>query len=596
MKGKKLGIFALGVAAAVSFSVALVGCDKEGGSSAGNTISDETLADKFVAMFTFDDAAYDEDLMQIKVPAHDPYTGEVIEGLYAAYDSDEDVALPGSVTRNDSTTHDGGAPVYLTSINSETDPFFPGAVKETVNDDYTKTYSLEDKTVASGISFSFWYYRATADSSDWNAMITSEVTAGDIINYGNISWVGGSAYPSGGAIHGRAAYTDTSYPLAQAERALGQLRSSSEYTVYNAMAPEGADNENQYVAEMGNALTAQWLFMTVVVDEDAISFYRDGVLAYTYSGATFTGVAEIWENLYIDLLEPGLGMTFFGTENDVVDNLLIGKELTAEEVRALYEDVSATELTDNDVYLSSSLTVTVDSALETYTNSWWQTSVDYAQVELPTGDLNITYTADLYTDRSQVFYGPAFILFDKIANEGAGVQNTPAAGGVPMIYIRADNYAGMCANLSDADRAADAAAGALNVLPKEITFSKESDENTFKYTMAEEISYTKTDTTEGVTTNLHAVTPVKLVVNIVRTGNNWTVSYYSNSAEEANLLYRFTVQFSSTNELVLSIGGEGTYMENITVTNNTAGGAALTPTKTTSGYKTPVDLEGYTEV
>lgn len=598
MKGKKIGVAALGVAAIMSLSFGLFGCEKKG-SDGPSLVTDETLADKFVAMFTFEDDAYDEDLAQVKVPAVDPYTGEALENVYAAYDSlDETATNPGTAKRNGESLA-GSTSLYLTSINESS--FFPGSVEIGQDDQGNATYTLAGNN-DTGISFSFWYNSAEAANSDWDAMITSEFTAGDIINYGNLSWVGGSAYPSGGAVHGRAAYTDTSYAAAQEELALGQLRSSNAYTVYNAMCPElGSESDSEYIAEMGNSITDTWLYMTVVVTPTHIDFYRDGVLAYSYTSTNFAaGISAIYTNLYMDLLAPGLGMRFFGSGSDAkvfsVDELLVGKDLTAAEVEALYENVSGETLTEADTTLSSSVTTTVDQALNTYGGcQWYDTATAWAQAELPAGDLNFTWTADMYTDASQVWYGPTLIMFEKIEGQGVGVQNTPAAGGVSMVYIRSDNYAGMCANLSDADRADGFEAGVTDVTLKTIEFTTPSTPDVFRYTLADEVSYTKTDAEEGVTTNLHEATPVSLVVNVVRTGNTWTVTYYKDSVAEANVIWAFTFQYSATTPLIFNIGGEGVYMTDITITNNVSGGAALTVNKTTVGTATPVNLDGFTE-
>ena len=606
MNKKKFGWLAVGVAAVLSMSIGFAACtqdneeDPEPGpgpdtpSTSASVIKDEALADKFVAMFTFDDSAYDEMNAYVKVPAHDPYTGDANEELYATYVSADGAVLPGATQHNGTPSLDAGAILRLKSINPAADPFFPGEYEVGTNPDGTPSYSITDAEAAGGMSFSFWYYRPEATANDWNSMIKSETTKASIINWGNISYDGGSAYPSLGAVHGRAAYTDTSYAAAQEELALGQMRSSNAYTVYNAMCPEAAGTED-YVGEMGDALTATWMYMTVVMTDKEISFYRDGVLAYSYQN--IAGVTAIWESIYLDVLLPLDGVQMFGNASDVVDDVLIGKELTAEEVRALYEDVSGTELSDEDVNLSSSVVTTVQQAMNTYGGcQWYDTAVSWAQAELPTGDLNFTWTGKLYTDASQAWYGPTFILFEKIEGEGVGVQNTPPAGGVSMVYIRSDNYSGMCANLSDADRADGFEPATTDVNLKTIEFTTESTPEAFRYTLADKASYTKTDEADGLTTELYEVTPVSLVVNVVRTGNTWTVTYYKDAAEEANVIWAFTFQYSATTPLIFNIGGEGVYLTDLTITNNVAGGAALTLNKTTVGTATPVDLEGFTEV
>ena len=102
--------------------------------------------------------------------------------------------------------------------------------------------------------------------------------------------------------------------------------------------------------------------------------------------------------------------------------------------------------------------------------------------------------------------------------------------------------------------------------------------------------------TNGVK-DLCEVIAVKLIVNIVYVADThtYTVTYYRNTAEEDNIIYQFSVVFETGNDVVLCIGGEGTYMENIVIKNNT-GGSDLTLTKTTSGTKTAVNTDGYTPV
>lgn len=212
-----------------------------------------------------------------------------------------------------------------------------------------------------------------------------------------------------------------------------------------------------------------------------------------------------------------------------------------------------------------------NNPLYTYSNTWYSTGSDYAQTVLPSGDFDITYTADVYTASASNWHGPAFIMMG--GNLG---DNTPGDGGKPLVYVRCDNYDGNNKNISTEHGYT-------------ITYSKQAEMGAFKYTLGEQ-QYKNGDI------YLCEVTPLKLICNIKRTGGSYSVTYYKDSVSEENKIQAFTFTFTYSEQLIFSIGGEDTYMENIAITNNTVGGSDLTLTKTTSGTKTAVNTDGYTPV
>lgn len=376
MKSKKktFAFLSLFVALAMMCTLVLTACDKgkeddkdkdEGGTTevgeALALVTDDTLKDKFVALYTFEGETA---AVGGTVAAYDPYTGKAVSalnGVYTAAQTAEGVASK-DAAKSKTTLHEGSAFEIYTLGDTD---FFPGELVEETNDEGELTAQyIKD---GSGISYSFWYNGAS--QSDWNKIVAS--SAAPEVNYGNISFTGATAYPGMGAAVGRAAYTAESYKAAQdANLTASQLaKFSATYNVYNAMCGEGAAEitedmsiVDKAVATMGNEISNKWVYFTVVVEEDAISFYRNGILAYTYdanvSAIVGTGVKEIYTNLYMDIvasLGAGSGMKFFGEGTSSIDDLLIGKELTYDEVTALYENMSGATVADADKELVSNV-------------------------------------------------------------------------------------------------------------------------------------------------------------------------------------------------------------------------------------------------
>lgn len=376
MKSKKktFAFLSLLVALAMMCTLVLTACDKgkdddkdkdEGGTTevgeALALVTDDTLKDKFVALYTFEGETA---AVGGTVAAYDPYTGKAVSalnGVYTAAQTAEGVASK-DAAKSKTTLHEGSAFEIYTLGDID---FFPGELVEETDDEGELTAQyIKD---GSGISYSFWYNGAS--QSDWNKIVAS--SAAPEVNYGNISFTGNTAYPSMGAAVGRAAYTAESYKAAQdANLTASQLaKFSTTYNVYNAMCAEGAAEVtdemsivDKAVATMGNEISNKWVYFTVVVEEDAISFYRNGILAYTYdanvSAIVGTGVKEIYTNLYMDIvasLGAGSGMKFFGEGTSSIDDLLIGKELTYDEVTALYENMSGATVADADKELVSNV-------------------------------------------------------------------------------------------------------------------------------------------------------------------------------------------------------------------------------------------------
>ena len=376
MKIRKFSFLAIVMALLMAFSLVLVACDPKepekdpdeqnpggtttGGGEAMALVTDESLQDKFVAMYTFEE---DTVANGQAVKAYSPYTGEAtpdFDGTYVVAAASGTGAAAKDATKSKATLHEGSA-FQLDSLNAG--GAFPGELKEEqVGDSWVS--SVEG---GAGMSFSFWYYGAS--QSDWNRIVSCANGAAEA-NYGNISFTGGTSFPSAGAAVGRAAYTDESYEAAR-EAGLTQTeleKFSTTYNVYNAVCGEAAAEVtddmsivDKAVATVGNANTNNWFYITVVMEEDAISFYRNGILAYVYGvemgGTAADGIQEIWESIYLDIIAPyaGDGMKFFGEGGASIDDLLVGRELTYDEVTALYENISGETVEDADKEIVSNL-------------------------------------------------------------------------------------------------------------------------------------------------------------------------------------------------------------------------------------------------
>lgn len=554
-------------------------------------IEDEDLDGKFFMMYTFEDEAAISAVPAdgSTLAAIDPYTGEALTAKDGTYlSNDNSVALVSIPTAN------GGSKYVL---NTNNNGISLGGLTETESLDEvdTNTSLVVADGDHSGLSISFWAYNyetivGNSDSgvsADWNNLAT--VGGGLDILWGNVHRPADIYPTAGGTIVGRGAYTEASYAEAQAKLTTAQLGVHNDYTGWNAVAGnKGAtDEDGGLIDNIADAYLNTWRYITVNIDyTEGVSFYNNGRLVFNYTPNTFLTDWNTFYSRFIigmrsnfqEAVETIFVNMFNAHTNIYVDDVLVGTSLTAEQACALYEDLSGNTWDADDLTLGSDVVASTYIASETYSGAWYNAQ-SLAQTLLPTGDFNITYTADLYTARTNLWDGPEFCI---VQQDRTGL-NTPAAGGGMCIVISPNNNdQNLSSDILDADKNED---GSLK-----INFTTETTADTFKYTLDGEDLYTKTE--NGLTTVVRDATPVKLIVNIVREGNEWTVTYYQDEATADNILWAFTLQCSNTNQLVLNIGGDGCYMENIVI----SGADNLELTKTTSGTKTAGDFSDYTPV
>ena len=637
MKRKWLLIVSVMMALVLALSLCLVGCNKgddnnedgpgfddpvnpgdpedpvdptptPGTANAVALIEDESLEGKFFMMYTFEEseavsAAPGEDTV---LAAYDPYTGEAIPDYDGHYYSGGEALV--------SVPKANGGSKYVMNVNKNAiglGKVTSSDIKDTVD----STGLIVADGEHTGLSVSFWAYNyetlvgelsSTGGlQADWSNIMTNG--QGNKIAYGNIyvDTTLNSMYPGAATVVGRGAYTEDSYAEAQQALTTSQLGFHNDYTAWNAVAGNkgASDEDGGLIDTVAKAYLNNWRYITVNLDyEGGLSYYVNGRLAFNYPADAFTGnkYPEFYRNYVVGMLSDYASMgnfyvDMFNAEAGLyADDVLVGASLTAEEACNLYEDLSGTTYEADDLTLSGVNSATVNQSAYAYSSTWWQLNDSgvpaWSQITIPAGDFSLTYTADLYTAGSG-WNNLNFCLY-----EGAQRTTTPGTGdGQPaLVYITMNDY--RCVNMV-ADDVASTDSATKNQTPK-ITYTKEYTDGAFAVGLGDAL-YTKSEEVEGSTTvtNLCQDVAFDLVAVITKTGNTLTVAYYEGSAEAANLVYGFSMQFTTSSQLTLAIGGENTYLENITVTSITTSDST-TPTlsSTTSGARALVDTTGYTPV
>ena len=300
------------------------------------------------------------------------------------------------------------------------------------------------------------------------------------VTWGNITNIGAgniAVYPANHAYLGKGAYTETSYPLAQAALSTDQLSArpasvpTNTYYVYNAIngGRLEADNESvaPYVVEMLNDMAKTWRYVTINIDyEEGVSFYNNGLLVYRYApdaiDSTAGSTAYDWDRLYSEFIygvsegnREYCYLNMFNAESGIyVDDILVGASLTMDEVETLYEDLAGLDAGTVDNTLASTatgdkLTADAEAAADLLKKRWaaYDTAVTEAvgtgsAVEtIGTKDRNVAYADGFSKNTFKPTDGSAYEV--KIVAFGA------AAGGgnwyAPNIsvYSGEGNYLGV---------------------------------------------------------------------------------------------------------------------------------------------------------
>lgn len=421
MRSKKGRISAVFLALVLLFSFTLVmfaGCgDPEGegggeGSNAAKFVTDDSLSDKLLAMYTFEES---NPANGTALNAYDPYTGDAIPSANGKYETNQNtsslqtVALSG-LTQDDYTlTTDSTQAFNVTGTLS-----FDSALSEL----YAKDGN-GDPQFSNGVSVSFWVYNWDQDktvSSETAGTLAIDyaniASNGDLaITWGNLNDGGSVMYPDQETTVGRAAYTDKyitgsetkgSYYDAQAEFTTEQLakfdmgwaRSGGydtyDFTGWNVISGNVQDaDKDSTVDQISDYCYHTWRYVTISIQEDGVYFYMNGRLAYYYSADTYlAGTGEsgwitksepsnttsnfyryIWGLIGGEVEHPKLPgvmqdinadlkliFDMFGADAKAyVDDLIIGYALSATEVQALYQNLSGVTYAAADLTIGTSL-------------------------------------------------------------------------------------------------------------------------------------------------------------------------------------------------------------------------------------------------
>lgn len=421
MRSKKGRISAVFLALVLLFSFTLVmfaGCgDPEGegggeGSNAAKFVTDDSLSDKLLAMYTFEES---NPANGTALNAYDPYTGNAIPSANGKYETNQNTSSLQTVALSGLTQDDYTLTTNSTQAFNVTGTLsFDSALSEL----YAKDGN-GDPQFSNGVSVSFWVYNWDQDktvSSETAGTLAIDyaniASNGDLaITWGNLNDGGSVMYPDQETTVGRAAYTDKyitgsetegSYYDAQAEFTTEQLakfdmgwaRSGGydtyDFTGWNVISGNVQDaDKDSTVDQISEYCYHTWRYVTISIQEDGVYFYMNGRLAYYYSADTYlAGTGEsgwitksepsnttsnfyryIWGLIGGEVEHPKLPgvmqdinadlkliFDMFGADAKAyVDDLIIGYALEDSEVQALYQNLSGVTYAAADLTIGTSL-------------------------------------------------------------------------------------------------------------------------------------------------------------------------------------------------------------------------------------------------
>ena len=418
MRSKKGRISAVFLALVLLFSFTLVmfaGCGDEGDgdSNTAKLVTDDSLSDKLLAMYTFEES---NPSAGDALNAYDPFTGTAIASANGQYEVNEYVPSITTVAVNSLTQDDY---TLTTDSTRAFDVRTPLYLSGTMNELYERTTDSDGNSLPNfekGVSASFWVYNWDQDktvSSETEGTLAIDyaniVTNGRLtVTWGNLNDNGTVKYPDQDTTVGRAAYTDKyitgqdgvgSYYDAQAEFTSEQLskfdtgwaRSGGydtyDFTGWNVISGNVQDaDEDSTVDQISDYCYQTWRYVTVSMDEDGISFYMNGRLAYYYPAATYLASApgwtgeqtlsststsyyyrfiyalvggQVWDPVWeenTDVSTFGFVFNMFGADAKAyVDDLIIGYALEDSEVQALYQNLSGVTYAAADLTIGTSM-------------------------------------------------------------------------------------------------------------------------------------------------------------------------------------------------------------------------------------------------
>lgn len=338
MRSKKGRISAVFLALVLLFSFTLVmfaGCgDPEGegggeGSNAAKFVTDDSLSDKLLAMYTFEES---NPANGTALNAYNPYTGDAIPSANGQYALAQD-----STTSTISTVNVAGLPAdddYQETTGSAfttpstrafnvTTPVFLSKSLEGIYETQKDEEGNDIPVFENGVSISFWAYNYEKDKTvSSEAGGTLAIDYANIVSNGNISVTWGNIsrgtsdviYPDSDTRVGRAAYTDEwithedgvgSYYEARTVANSTQLgyfdarylteSDVYDYTGWNVISGNVQDAVADSTVDVISSYCYQtWRYVTVSLTEDGVRFYMNGRLAYFYPAETYLMTSPGW--------------------------------------------------------------------------------------------------------------------------------------------------------------------------------------------------------------------------------------------------------------------------------------------------------------
>lgn len=208
-----------------------------------------------------------------------------------------------------------------------------------------------------GFSVSYFCYASSATESPQvipartGVLMSSEFTD---ITYGGLSFDGKKYMPGDCSSVGRGAYSENDYDEARHIKTSSQLASvkNNSYVSLSANILDSSASASLY-GEMADT----WQYITVVVEYNRLSFYRNGALTYQYDNSV---VGDYLEYFIQDVKDRDGGddkeISCFSGSCGIIDDVIIGRGLTSEEVLMLYNDQTGAERDIDTIFLRSELT------------------------------------------------------------------------------------------------------------------------------------------------------------------------------------------------------------------------------------------------
>lgn len=309
--------FALAVSLALTFvSLSFSGCESDIPPIGSGMVKNKLFKDRLIASYTFEEGG----------KAADPLTGARLKKYDVELSSGETVT-----GRSGKGIESGKTNIIL--------PLFG-----------------DDVGRLGGFSVSYFCYASSKEeksagySGTDGVFMSSEFAD---ITYGGLSFNMNKYTPEDCTSVGRGAYTEDDYDEAKYVKTSAQLASVKD----NGYISLGANIlDSSASASLYSEMADTWQYITVVVEYNCLSFYRNGALTYQYDSSL---VGDYLEYFIQDVKDLDGGddkeIKCFFERCGIIDDVIFGRGLTKEEVLMLYNDQTGAERDLDTVFLRSEL-------------------------------------------------------------------------------------------------------------------------------------------------------------------------------------------------------------------------------------------------